>query len=1078
MRHRKEKNLYGYRVKSRWLLLVFLLSAPFAPVLGAESKAVTNSYEQMQQKRTITGTVMDKNGEPIIGANVVIEKTTIGTITDFDGKFSLGNVPDKAKLVVSFIGYNPKVVVVSGTNLNIVLDEDTQVLGEVEVVAYGTQKKVSVTGSLASVGGKELAKTPTGSISNMLTGQMAGLTTVQYSGEPGSDAASIFVRGKATFNDSAPLIQVDGVERDFNSIDPNEIESISILKDASATAVFGVRGANGVVLITTKRGAEGKAKISFSTSASIIAPTKPLEMASSYEYATFYNQMQRNDGVENVMFTDAVVQKFKDGSDPIRFPSTDWISYCLKDATLQTQHNVNISGGTKSVRYFISAGAYTQGGLFDNFGLPYSVDYSYKRFNYRSNLDIDVTKTTTLSMNVAGSVDDANKPYTGQGSAGMLINMYYSTPFSSPGLVNGHLIALTDEPYADNPDLRLPFVGGAGMSYYGVGYMQSSNNKLTSDVKLEQKLDFITKGLKFHIKGSYNSSFSAQTQATHSLASYTPVVSTDDQGNIIYDANGQPQLVYRKNGNDKEVTFDSAREPGKARDWYMEAAFNWSRTFGDHAVTALALYNQSKEYYPGSYSDIPRGLVGFAGRTTYSYKNRYLAEFNIGYNGSENFAEGKRFGTFPSGSFGYIISEEKFFKPLKPLISFMKLRYSIGLVGNDRGVTRFMYTADPYYTNDTGLLPRDGNGYVFGINNGTVSPGAFEDGKNNPDVTWEKALKNNYGVDMNFFDDHLSTSFDYFTEDRKDILLSDGTAPGILGFNLPTANLGRVKSWGWELSLKWNDKIGSDFRYNVGVNLMYNQNKIVENKESPKDFEYMSLKNRRIGVRSQYQFFEYYNSETTPQRYKDVYGAEMPVQLAGENLKNGDCVYVDLSGDGIISDSDMSRDLGFTDDPEYMAGVNLGFSWKGFDVSMLWAGAWNVTRQISNVFQRPFTNRQTINDGGLLKFHTTNTWTNENPDPNAEFPRATFENGNNNYQSSTLWEKDSKYLRLKNLQVAYNFNFPFMKKLKLNTCQLSLTGYNLLTFTPYVFGDPESRASNSPSYPLTKTYSLSLKLGF
>lgn len=547
---------------------------------------------------------------------------------------------------------------------------------------------------------------------------------------------------------------------------------------------------------------------------------------------------------------------------------------------------------------------------------------------------------------------------------------------------------------------------------------------------------------------------------------------------MLKDANGNTQLVYRKNGNDSSIRYDAVQDPGKYRNWYMEAALNWARTFGNHNVTALLLYNQSKEYYPSSYSDIPRGLVGIAGRATYDYKNRYLAEFNIGYNGSENFAEDKRFGTFPSGSFGWVISEEKFWEALKPAVSFFKLRYSIGLVGNDKGGVRFMYTADPYQANNAGLTNRNGHGYLFGINNSTVTLGAYESSKNNPDVTWEKARKENYGVDVNFFNDRLKTSFDYYTENRRDILLTDATAPAILGFSLPKANLGKVKSWGWELSLKWNDKIGQDFRYFANLNLMYNQNKIIENKEAPQDFEYMSAKGRRLGSRSQYLFFEYYNDQTTAQRYKEVYGKELPQQLAGENLKNGDCVYVDLSGDGKIDNADASRDYGYTDDPEYMAGLNLGFSWKGFDLSMQWTAAWNVSRSISNVFRQPFTNRQTTDDGGLLKYHLDNTWTNENPDPDAEFPRASFENANNNYAGSTLWEKDSKYLRLKNLQIAYNFNLPFMKKLKLNTFQLSLTGYNLLTFTPYVFGDPESRASNSPSYPLTKTYSLSLKLGF
>ncbi len=1060
MKNRKRINLFDHRNKSRWLFLFILLIVPlFSPIGVQQASAAVNTVQQ--QKKTITGTVVDSNGEAVIGANVVVkDNAEIGTITDLDGNFRLSNVPENAKLVISFIGYNTQTINVKGSILKITLEEDSQMLGEVEVVAYGVQKKVSVTGAISSVNGSELTKTPTGSVSNMLSGQMAGLTTVQYSGEPGSDAASIFVRGQATFNNSSPLIQVDGVERDFNEIDPNEIESISILKDASATAVFGVRGANGVVLITTKRGKEGKAKISISTSASIIAPTESIKMANSYQYATFYNQMLANDG-KAPMFSDEIVQRFQDKSDPIRFPSVDWIDYCLKDMTLQTQHNVNISGGTERVRYFISAGAYTQGGLFKDFGLPYDLTYQYNRFNYRSNLDIDVTKTTTLTMNVAGNVNNSSKPYTGQGSAGMLINMYYSTPFSSPGFVDGKLVNTTK----DYNDLRLPFTGGSGMSYYGGGFMKTSNNTLNADLQLKQKLDFITKGLSFHIKGSYNSGFTSYTQASASVATYTPVLQEDGS------------IAYKKAGQNSQLKYED-RDPGKSRNWYMEAALNYARDFGNHHVTGLVLYNQSKTYYPSTFSDIPQGYVGIVGRATYDWKNRYLAEINVGYNGSENFAPGKRFGTFPAGSFGWIVSEEKFWEPIKSVVNFLKFRYTIGLVGNDKiGGSRFMYMSDPYDVNNSSLINRDGHGFIFGINNSTASPGAYESSKNNADVTWEKALKTNYGVDVNFLDDRLRTSFDYYHEDRKDILLSDGTAPSVLGFAVPMANLGKMRSWGWEITLKWNDMIGKDFRYNVGLNLMYNQNRVVDRKEAPMNEEYMYQKGRRLGSRSQYLFFEYYNEDTTPIRYQEVYGVDMPKQLT-DKLKNGDCVYVDLSGDGKIDANDASRDYGFTDDPEYMAGLNLGFSWKGFDFSMQWTAAWNVSRSISSVFRQPFTDRTDTDQGGLLVYMLDNTWTNDNPNPNAKYPRATIDNKTNNYAGSTLWEQDAKYIRLKNLQLAYNFNLPFMKKLKLNMMQLAFSGYNLLTFTPYIWGDPESRASNSPSYPLTKTYSLSLKLGF
>lgn len=1046
-----------------FIMLFFALF--LVPLQGIQTASAAGNDVQ-QQVITVTGIVEDTQGEPVIGANVVTEDGKNGTITDINGNFKL-SVPVGTKLIIRFIGYNTQTVTATASPMKITLTEDTQVLDEVQIVAYGVQKKVTVTGAIASVKGDELLKTPTGSVSNMLSGQLAGLTSVQYSGEPGDDAADIFVRGKATFAQDGykPLIQVDGVERDFNSIDPNEIESITILKDASATAVFGVRGANGVVLITTKRGVEGKARISFSTSASVIAPTETIKLANAYQYATFYNQMLLNDNPnlteDELMFSKEVIQKFKDGSDPIRFPDTNWVDYCLKNSAIQTQHNINISGGTKTVRYFISAGAYTQNGLFKQFDLPYDLTYQYNRFNYRSNLDIDLTKTTTLSMNIAGNTNNSSKPYTGQGSAGMLLEMYYASPFSSPGLIDGKRVVTS----TDYDDVSLPFTGTNGMAYYGKGFMKTSNNTLNADVQLSQKLDFVTKGLSFRLKGSYNSGFTSYTRATSNIPTYTPVLLADGT------------LGYRRDGTEDQLKYEDV-DPGKSRNWYMEAAFNYARTFGNHNVTALVLYNQSKKYYPGTYSDIPEGYVGLVGRLTYDFRNRYLAEFNIGYNGSENFAPNKRFGTFPAGSFGWIVSEEKFWESIKPAVSFFKLRYTIGLVGNDRiGGSRFMYTSDPYSVNNITAPNRGGYSYYFGIENNTLSPGTYEMARNNPNVTWEKSLKHNYGVDVNFLNDRLRTSFDYYNETRSDILLSDGTAPSVLGFKLPMANLGKVDSWGWELSLKWNDRIGPDFRYNIGVNLMYNQNKIIERKEAPKDYDYQYTKGYRIGSRLQYQFFEYYDEKTTPARYKEVFGQDFPTQLV--DLKNGDCVYVDINGDGKIDTNDQTRGLGFTDDPEYLAGVNLGFSWKNFDFSMQWTGAWNVSREISSSFRRPFTDRNSTDQGGLLLYHVENSWTNDNPNPKAEYPRASFENGStNNYQSSTLWEKDAKYLRLKNIQIAYNFQLPFMSKLKLSTCQLAFSGYNLLTFSPYIWGDPESRASNSPTYPLTKTYSLSLKLGF
>lgn len=1046
------------------------------PSLHAASTTVAG-VQEVQQQRAIKGTVVDNLGEPVIGANVIAVGTTMGTITDIDGNFMI-QVKPGTKLKISFIGYKEQIIEAK-QGMKVTLSDDSEMLAEVQVVAYGTQKKATMTGAIASVKAEELTRTSVGSVSNVLGGAMTGLTTVQYSGEPGSDAAEIFIRGKATFNDASPLIQVDGVERSMNDIDPNEIESISILKDASATAVFGVRGANGVVLITTKRGKEGKAKISFNTSASILVPTKMVEQANAYEYANFYNQMASNDyarnnpgqtmPVEQMTFTPELIEAFRTGSDPIRFPDIQWADYIMKDATIQTQHNLNITGGTDKVRYFISVGAYTQGGLFKEFNAPYSMGYQYNRFNYRSNIDMDITKTTTLSFNVAGNIDNSDKPRTSQGTGGMIKNIYYSTPFKSAGFVGDKLVYTT----TDYEGLRLPFTGNNDpLSYYGGGFTSTSNNKLNMDVALNQKLDFITKGLSFKIKGSYNSSFTVfKFGEGGTIMRYNPIVLTD----------GSTGLRPVDGSKDTDITYKSGS--GKARNWYAEAGFNYNRTFGDHTVGALLLYNQSKEYYPSSYSDIPRGYVGLVGRVTYDYKSRYMAEFNVGYNGSENFAPDKRFAAFPAGSVGWTISEEKFFAPLKKYVSFLKLRASIGLVGNDKFGQRFLYLADPYSVNLNSLANRvtsgdsaNAWGYNFGVDNGTVSLGAREISKNNADVTWEKALKQNYGLDANFFDDRLKATFEYYMEHRKDILLRDGTAPGMLGFITPYSNLGEVNSWGWELSLKWNDKIGDNFRYWVGANLSYNQNEVIEQKEVPQDYDYLYKKGHRIGARSQYLFWRYYD-EDTPELYEQTFHRPFPVMASGAELMPGDAVYIDLNGDRVIDALDASYDYGYTDDPEYMLGVNFGFSWKNFEVSTQWTASWNVSRMISDVFRQPFISAADNKTGGLLAYHVGNTWTPENPSQSADYPRASFDQSSN-YWTSTLYEKDSKYLRLKTLQISYNFNFPWMKKIKLNTCQLALSGYNLLTFTPYKWGDPEARASNSPSYPLNKTYTLSLKVGF
>ena len=1010
-----------------------LMSPPLSVLTAAPAAAA--------QQVTVSGTVEDQLGDPILGASVVVLGTTLGASTDLDGNFSV-KAPVGSKIRISYIGYKEYIFTVKAgeTGMKIVLEENTQVLEEVQVVAYGAQKKVTVTGAISGLQGSELLKTPVGSITNALAGQISGVSSVQYSGEPGADAADIYVRGMATWNDATPLIQVDGVEREFSQIDPNEIESITVLKDASATAVFGVRGANGVILITTKRGKEGKTNVQFSTSVGINFRTKTLDFANSYEYADYYNMMRLNDGAE-ATFSPEQLQKFKDHSDPIMYPDINWIDYCMNKTSLQTQHNVNISGGTERMRYFVSAGMFTQEGMFKKLGSQNDFNFNYNRYNYRANLDFDATKSTLIKLNIGGRVEVKRTPESGEDQNQLFRKLYWAVPFAGAGVIDGKRVV-------SNSDY-LPFTGTDGLaSYYGKGFRQTTTNVLNVDLELQQKLDFLTKGLKFRLKGSYNSSAWTGKGASSALPYYTPVPQEDGS------------IGYRKNGTLSKTSY-YATGTGKARDWYMEAAFDYQRSFGQHDITALVLYNQSKLYYPSSYTDIPSGYVGLVGRIAYNYNTTYMAEFNVGYNGSENFAPGKRYGFFPSGSLGWVVSKEKFFEKLSPYIDYLKLRASLGLVGNDKmGGRRFLYIPDSY-----GF----GDGNYFGHNQ--YIGGAQENAKSNQDVTWEKARKQNYGIDMTILKSRLNITLDYFREDRWDILSNPDYMPGLLGMSLPVMNVGETENKGFELSLKWTDLIGDGFRYWANFNISYAKNKIKYMNEVKQNEPWMAQTGRSIGSRSLYKFWGFYD-ETANERYRAEFGQDIPDH--GAQLFPGDAVYEDLNRDGVIDGDDASRDLAYTDAPEWTAGLDLGFQWKGFDVTLQFSGAWNVDRMLSE-FRQPL--GDTTNKG-LLKYQYDNTWRSSADSGSAKFPRISTVSAANNYRGSTLYLCDASYLRLKSMEVGYTFNFPWMKKIQMQNLRIYCSAYNLFTITDFMWGDPESRQSDRPNYPLIRTFNFGLKVGF
>ena len=1002
------------------------------------------------QTATVSGVVKDDTGEPVIGAGVLVKGTTLGTITDIDGHFSFRADDLNGVLVVSFVGMETQEIPMKGKGtFDIVLKSSNTLLEEVQVVAYGAQKKVTLTGSISSVNTDELLKVPTASIGNMLSGVLSGVSSIQSSGQPGGDDPDVFIRGISTLNtmNAKPLYLVDGVERSFFQIDPNEVENITILKDASSTAVFGVRGANGVIIVTTKRGKEGKAKINASFSYGIQTPTRMPEFVNSYDYATFLNEAYTNDG-KDPKFTPEAVEAFRTHSNPIIYPDTDWMELLFKSSAPQTQGNVNISGGTERVRYFISMGMLDQKGFFKNHDTRYDANFNFNRYNYRANLDIDFTKTTLVAINMGGRVEKRNFPRSGDDINQLFRRIYWATPFSGPGIVDGKWIK------GNSQYLPVGLSDGLG-NIYGRGYGSKTTNVVNLDLALTQKLDFVTKGLQFKIKVAYNSGYDHTKERATSIESYQPWYRKDVTW-MEHPAGSDPnEVVYIQDGEAGLISY--AESFGKSRDWYAEASFDWKRDFGLHHLSALALYNQSKTYYPDSdYPGIPRGYVGLVGRVTYDYDNKYLIEGNVGYNGSENFAPGNRYGFFPAVSGGWVLTQEEFLKD-NPVVNFLKIRASYGIVGNDRYhpygtgfMDRFLYLPNSYFI---------GSGYQFGTGT-SWSPGAYEKSFGNSGLSWEKSAKQNYGIDFSLFNQKLSGSIDYFYEKRTDILAKASTDPIIHAMSLPVLNLGIVSNKGVELNLKWNHKINS-FRYWTNLNVSYAKNKIVYQDEVPSEYTYTLKTGHPVGQPFGLKVRGFY------------YEGMEDVADHSYVLKEGDVVYEDLNHDGKIDDNDKTA-IGYPSYPLLNAGLTLGFEYKGFDFSMLWVGATKTSRVLEETFRKPLGETY---DRSLMSHQFTDRWTPETA-ATAKLPCATIDGVKNNYRDSELWVKDASYLRLKNIEIGYNFRPPFMPKIGMEKMRVFMTGYNLLTFDKLKISDPESMSSGVPQYPVMRVINFGLNVSF
>ncbi|MCA4456546.1 SusC/RagA family TonB-linked outer membrane protein [Bacteroides xylanisolvens] len=1081
--------------KHKYLFVACLSLFPVMAVAGNDTLneiMEVRSATNINKNRLYKGKVVDdRTSEPLVGATVKVKGSTIGTITDIDGNFAL-DIPDNISPIVfevSYMGYASKEAApAKTTGFTIRLAEDSQTLEEVQIIAYGKQSKMSVTAAISSIDTKELLKSPSGSVANALSGAVTGLSSIQPSGQPGAENPSIYIRGTGSLSDelSKPLILVDGVERSFFQMDSHEIESITVLKDAASTAVFGVRGANGVVLVTTRRGVSGKPVISLNSSFGLTQALRNLKGVDSYTYATLYNEAQLSDNPSltesQLGFSPFVIDMFRTNEDPIMFPNVDWNDYLFKNLAWQTQHNLTLSGGGERFRYFVSLGYLLQDGMLKQLGESYDPNYQYKRFNYRSNVDIDITKSTLLKVNIGGHVGAKREPRTDE----LWRKVLWSTPFSSPGIVDGKLISnIYSNRYISIGERSCPLD-----YYYNYGYNVDTDNVLNLDLALEQKLDFITPGLSMNIKGAYNTNYNVKASRTPSGADSmcTPIYlgSIETPGMDFWDPRFDRTIVYQTDGvSGLHEQMSYGEEVGRGRNWYGEFSLNYSRSFGDHDVSALFLYNQSKKYYPETkidgkvfYMDIPTAYVGYVGRMTYAYKKRYMVDLNAGYNGSENFAPDKRFGFFPAVSAGWILSEEKFMKKQK-VIDFLKLRASYGIVGNDKMENaRFLYMAGAWSGYNT--VAKGQGSWQFGKDGGTgLLPDAKENTMGNPDVTWEKVAKQNYGIDLKMFDSRLSLTADIFFEKRKDILSTRNTLPAITDINLPKINLGKVNNHGYELSLGWNDRAGK-VDYWLKANVSYAKNKIIYMDEVVPNEPYMAETGRSTGLTYGYifdRFLQKDDFDADGNLKKDENGRQILPQMALGTPRPGDALFKDLNGDGVINGDDKTR-FGYAERPDYVFGFLGGLKWKNFEFSMQWTAAMNASRILDGEYRNAF---GSTNSRMLLKFLADGRWTEENP--NSRFPRLTFMNKSHYLQTSDLWLMNGSYLRLKTAEISYTLpQKDFLKKVGIESVRFYCNGYNLLTLFSDLNDidiDPEGVTDGgNNNYPNIRIYNFGVNISF
>ena len=1015
-----------------------------------------------KKSRTIKGNVTTTTGESIPGASVKLANATTGVITDIDG-FYMITVPDsQSELEFRFMGYEPRNIKVGNqTTINVSLEEATSSLEEVVVVAYGAQKKVTMTGSVASVNIGSL-KTPVANLSNALQGKVAGIISVQSSGEPGYDNSTFTIRGIGTFTgNTSPLVIVDGVQRDdvnstyggaYNNIDPEDIVSISLLKDASATAVYGAKGANGVMIITTKRGSVGKPKISIKAETGFTNFTKVPEMLSGVDYMMLYNESRRNSGLSEVYSREQIL-KTESGLDPYLYPNVDWIDKIYKNVSSVSNVNLNISGGSDLVRYYLSASFYNQGGQYNvKKENGYDPNLNYKRYDFRSNVDVNITKTTLLQMNLSAIMTDSR--YPGIASNKLWYEAFSTSPVAFP-------VRYPDGRWAGPP----ANAGSNPMNeVQNSGYTDTFRPALQSVFTVNQKLDFITKGLSAYARFSFDSYSEFNNKRTGGVDLwYTN--QRDGNGELVFGKpikEGSDELYYEHSDTGERVI-------------YTEANISYDRTFGHHNVNGMVLYNMRNRMIAtagSAIASIPYRNQAIAARFGYGYKERYLAEVNGSYTGSENFAPGHRFGFFPAASVGWVISNEPFFKNMTRTVDLLKLRASYGIVGNDNiGGTGDRFA---YFTQFG-----SGNSYGFGPN-GNLVYGIRETLLGSDKLTWEKSYKTNIGLEMMLWG-KLNLTLDYYWERRKDILIQRSSLPSMAGFDASIyANMGEMDNKGVDANLEYQTRIGNKVGLRLFGNLTYSKNKIVFRDEPAMQYAYQKSEGTRYGEFYGYIAEGYFQSEEEIKK--------SPRQM--RELAPGDIKYKDLNDDGVIDANDQCY-LGKSWFPSWSYGMGFNINYHNFDLALFFQGVSDVSIMAnggsidtgngdwgaSGVGIVPFTGMG-LNPSNVIT-KALDRWTADNPRADAWYPRMTANatTNDNNYVNSTHWLKDGSYLRLKQASLGYTLENKKLMDEGIEYLYFYLSGQNLLTFSKFKLWDPEL-GSNGAKYPLSRMVTLGMRVSF